>query len=73
MSDREKAEAALDSVKHAEGASDVIACALTSIAYSLLASQDGAIEATQVQLETQRKVQQSLEVILGTGESGDLS
>lgn len=73
MSHRDLAEAALRDLIRAESANDIIACALTSIAYSMLASQDGAIEATQVQLETQRKVQQSLEVILRTGESGDPS
>jgi len=67
MSNREKAEAALDSVKRAEGASDVIACALTSIAYSLLASQDGAEEATRVQIETQQKIQ---EVMHTWGDAG---
>jgi hypothetical protein len=58
MGNREKAEAALNSLNHAERADDIIACALTSIAYSLLASQDGAAEATEVQIETQRKIQE---------------
>lgn len=58
MGNREKAEAALNSLNHAERADDIFACALTSIAYSLLASQDGAAEATEVQIEMQRKIQE---------------
>lgn len=70
MSNRDLAEAALRDLIRAESANDIIACALTSIAYSMLAGQDGAEEATRVQIETQQQVQAFLQ---GTDETGDPS
>lgn len=70
MNHRQEAEAALRNLHRSESANDIIASALTSIAHSLLAAQDGAIESTAAQMETQRKILAYLQDPEDTDETG---